>query len=122
MTSKHKKTENCCKGRKSVYLSGSMSSRTRKEYVEEFSLYERYLKEMGYKVVNPARFLTARWPWLYKLIGPRLVLRYDLVKMLNCDQVLMLPGWRQSRGARLEHSIANLWKMHITNNLSKLKK
>lgn len=92
MTSKHKKIENC-KGRKSVYLSGPMSSGTRKEYVKEFSLYERYLKEMGYKVVTPARFLTARWPWLYKLIGPRLVLRYDLVKMLNCDQVLMLPGW-----------------------------
>lgn len=33
-------------------------------------------------------------------------LRADVLVMLTCDAVLMLPGWEQSHGARQEHNIA----------------
>lgn len=33
-------------------------------------------------------------------------LRADLLAMLGCDGVVMVPGWEWSHGARLEHTVA----------------
>ena len=33
-------------------------------------------------------------------------LRADIGDLLDCDAILMLPGWEDSAGATLEHSIA----------------
>jgi hypothetical protein len=35
-------------------------------------------------------------------------LRYDLLEMLCCDGVVMLPGWERSHGSRLEHQVASV--------------
>lgn len=40
-------------------------------------------------------------------------LRGDLVEMLDCDAVAMLPGWERSMGARLEHTVAAQCGMDI---------
>lgn len=33
-------------------------------------------------------------------------MRRDLQMLLKCSAVCMLPGWKRSRGARLEHHVA----------------
>lgn len=33
-------------------------------------------------------------------------LRKDIRALMDCDAIHMLPGWRKSKGARLEHHIA----------------
>ena len=33
-------------------------------------------------------------------------MRADLRALLGCDAVYMLPGWRGSRGATVEHAVA----------------
>jgi hypothetical protein len=33
-------------------------------------------------------------------------LRADVLAMLSCDAVVMLPGWEPSHGARIEHTVA----------------
>jgi hypothetical protein len=33
-------------------------------------------------------------------------MRADLRALLDCDAIFMLPGWRESRGATVEHAVA----------------
>lgn len=59
------------------------------------------LRAQGYEVANPAELEgDDRDPW-------DLWVRKALALMLTCDAVVFLPGWRLSRGARLEHLVAD---------------
>ena len=33
-------------------------------------------------------------------------MRADIAMMMECDEVVMLPCWKDSRGAQIEHRIA----------------
>ena len=61
------------------------------------------LERMGMQAVNPADTIIARHPWLYRIVGYRLTLWYDLQLLKRCDH------WQQSRGARLERMKARQW-------------
>ena len=66
---------------KRVYISGQMSGLPREEYLARFEKAEELLRGEGYDVVNPAKLLPSRWPWLYRLMGYKLTLMYDLWKL-----------------------------------------
>lgn len=91
---------------KRVYISGRISGVKRERYLAEFARVEERLWKAGYMAVNPTRFLVCRWLWLYRLMGYRLTLLYDLWRLSGCDMVYMLPGWEKSRGSRIEYSWA----------------
>ena len=93
---------------KRVYISGQMSELPRKEYLARFAKAEELLKQEGYAVVNPARLLPSRWPWLYRLMGYRLTLLYDLWRLSHCDLIYKIPGWKESHGANIE----SCWAYH----------
>lgn len=45
-------------------------------------------------------------------------LRQDLIEMLQCDAVIMAPGWSHSRGAKVEYQTAQaigmpIWFVHV---------
>lgn len=40
-------------------------------------------------------------------------LRYDLEKMVMCDELVMLPGWEGSPGASVEHKVAKMLGLEI---------
>ena len=108
-----------------VYISGPMSGVDRKLYLEMFKRAEQSLRAQGYrKIVNPIRVWACRWPWLYKVIGYRLTLLYDLWLLMRCDQIYKLPGWRDSKGANIESCVAyhfKIWPVSdsLTKNLDK---
>ena len=87
---------------KRVYISGQMSGLPREEYLARFDKAESLLRQEGFAVVNPARLLPSRWPWLYRIMGYRLTLLYDLALMFTCDRIYLIPGWRDSHGACIE--------------------
>lgn len=41
-------------------------------------------------------------------------MREALKMLLECDEVVLLPGWQESRGARIERSIAEVLGMPIS--------
>jgi hypothetical protein len=58
------------------------------------------LRAAGYEVFNPAdRGVLDGWVWADYL-------RDDLGLLLKCDGVALLTGWRDSKGANLEHHVA----------------
>lgn len=99
---------------KKVYLSGRMSGLPEFIWWNRFRLaqYELEAKHGNVKVVNPADTIIAKHPWLYKIVGYRLTLAYDLWLMKHCTHIYMVgDDWQQSRGARLERMKARKWNI-----------
>ena len=99
--------------KKKVYISGKMSGLSREEYMERFHKASMLLVAEGYCVVNPTRFLPCRWTWLYKIMGYRLTLLYDLWKLSRCDMIYKIPGWKESKGAMIEGAFAYHMKISV---------
>ena len=95
-----------------VYLSGRMSGLPKFIWWKRFRLakFELEWTHGNVKVVNPADTIIANMPWLYRLIGYRLTLWYDLHLLKRCTHYMMVGSdWQQSRGARLERMKAREW-------------
>lgn len=68
------------------------------------------LREQGHEAINPAEINpdpTAVWAEC---------MRADIAQLVTCDGIAMLPGWENSRGAKLEHHIANALGMDVICN------
>ena len=103
-----------------VYLSGAISGRDRKDYLTQFADAEKHLRQQGYDVCNPTKVLPCRFLWLYKLLGYKLTLIYDLWLLSRCDKIYMLSGSENSKGAFLEKVAAETFGMGMmfTTNLN----
>ena len=77
--------------------------------LEEFDKAEKQLKEMGYETLNPHKIgeeLNIRFFEMGKIPTYEDYLKEDIIQMLaKCDAVMVLRGWRNSKGSKLE--IAN---------------
>ena len=82
-----------------IYISGKISGREPDARVE-FAHAKRLLEAAGYRAVNPfSNGLGPDDPWERHLAA-------DLHALLGCDALVQLPGWEDSRGARLEAEFA----------------
>ena len=106
--------------KRKIYLSGPMTGIEPREYRHRFREAETILRRHGYGCINPCRVWPCRFPWLYRLmnamLGKRLtyavILAYDLILLMTrADGIAMLPGWEQSRGARIENYTARYFPM-----------
>ncbi len=99
---------------KRVYLSGRMSGVPLVIWRWGFSIAKDTLERQGYEVINPADTLIARHPWLYRIVGYRLTLWYDLRLLRRCTHIYMVGNdWHLSRGARLERMKARQWNIKL---------
>ena len=96
---------------KRIYISGPMSGVSRDEYLGNFRQAERELRMKGYNhIINPINVWACRTPWLYRIVGYRFTLWYDLRLLKRCDNIYMVGNdWHLSRGARLERLKAREW-------------
>jgi hypothetical protein len=82
-----------------VYIAGPMTGLHDLNF-PAFHAEARRLRAQGHEVLNPAEINpdhTMSW---------QQCMRADLAALVTCDAVQLLPGWRNSKGATLEHDIA----------------
>lgn len=81
-----------------VYISGRISGN--KYYKSEFGEAEKRILNAGYKAENPAKLdLGESATWCDYM-------KQDLKTLCDCDAIYMLSAWQRSKGATLEHRVA----------------
>lgn len=90
-----------------IYISGPMSGIPYKNF-PLFDWAALWLDHRGYSVLSPADIdrLDKRDDW-------EECLRRDIIALMDCTHVATLSGWRKSRGAKLEVSIAKALGMEV---------
>lgn len=81
-----------------IYISGPMTGIKDNNY-PEFHRAATLLRNKGYHVVNPAEIETEDKTW-------EGFMRADIKALMECNTVVRLDGWHESKGARLECMIA----------------
>lgn len=89
------------------YLSGPMTGLP--DYNRPaFNRAAEYLRKQGFTVWNPAEEFDAS-----VTLPRKIYMRKDIEALLKCQAVVMLEGWENSAGARLELEIARELEMSI---------
>ena len=89
-----------------VYISGPMSGLPEHNF-PAFNAEAAQLRSLGYEVINPVDINgDSSTPW-------EECLRRDLIELLGCDILALLPGWQISKGAQLELHVAHRVGMPI---------
>lgn len=72
-----------------------------------FAAMTHHLRSLGFEVVNPGELYphTDR-PWQFYM-------RAAVTAMLTCDSIMLLKGWTNSKGARIEFRLADALGMTI---------
>ena len=96
-----------------VYISGPITGHDRKQVIETFEQHEQALQSLKHNTVNPCRVWAFKYGWLYRIVGYRLTLLYDLWLLSRCDAIRVLPGSIMSRGCRIEQAWAENFKLKI---------
>lgn len=94
-----------------VYLSGPMTGYPDFNY-PAFHAFAEMLRNRGHEVVSPAEQdeisgldpSTAKWHQF---------IRWDIKVLADCEAIVLMDGWHKSRGARLEHHIADALGMEV---------
>lgn len=88
-----------------IYVSGPMSGLPDLNF-PAFHAAALALRGMGFEVANPAEHEAPGLTWTQYL-------RRDIVLLMDCDAVALLPGYMDSKGAMLELTIAQALGMEI---------
>jgi hypothetical protein len=82
---------------RTVYVSGPMTGIPDFNRAA-FNAQAARLRALGFEVENPAESPHCDSWQAY--------MRLDIARLMLCDWILMLPGWEWSRGAKIEHRLA----------------
>jgi hypothetical protein len=90
-----------------IYISGQITGLPFGRVQTKFAAAERILTEQGYEVVNP---LNNGIPYN----APYEVhMAMDIILLIGCQAIYLLPDWASSRGATIEKKIAELTGIQI---------
>ena len=83
--------------RTKIYLSGKITGDP--DYARKFREAGNLLNEAGYEPLNPAAIVLEKEGW-------QNAMKQAVRLMLLGDGVALLPGWKKSRGAKIEAALA----------------
>ena len=87
-----------------VYISGAISKDP--DHAEKFAAAFVALAEQGCTPVNPVAIGRELKERMGREPEWTDYMRACIKALMDCDRILMLPGWRESRGATIEAEIA----------------
>jgi hypothetical protein len=82
-----------------IYISGPMTGHPDLNF-PAFNAEAARLRALGYDVINPAELNPPGKSW-------QECMRVDIREMMDCDTLVVMPGWCASSGAHLEIHIAH---------------
>lgn len=85
---------------KKVYISGAITGLPVEQYTAKFNAAELLLTNAGYQPINPIKLDHSQNTEWHQYM------RTDIAELLTADAIFLLPGWENSRGARLELHLA----------------
>lgn len=91
---------------KRIYIAGPMTGLPELNFPAFHAAAAQY-RSQGFEVINPAEINadpSAGWV---------ACMRADIAQLVTCDEILLLPGWEDSRGATLERHIAQKLEMRV---------
>jgi len=94
------------KGQKRIYIAGPMSGLPELNF-PAFHAEAARLRALGHTAINPAEINPD------KAMSWSDCMRTDIAALVTCDSIHLLPGWGQSKGAALEHHIAERLGMTV---------
>jgi hypothetical protein len=96
------------------YVAGPITGR-RNYNRDAFTYAADSIRACGHGAINPHDIDgTTHKPW-------ETYMRQSLSRMLlDADEIVLLPGWEQSRGARIERHLAGIVGMPVHDNLQHL--
>lgn len=93
------------------YLAGPMTGHDDYNY-PNFDKFSAELRTRGYQVVSPAE-IGRELPGEPGSLPYYIYVREGLRGLLDCQHLVLMPGWTESRGARKELDIADFLDMKI---------
>jgi len=85
---------------KRIYLAGPMTGYPGFNF-DAFHRAAERLKAAGWRVVDPSKNFDGRTD-----LPRSTYLKADVELLVQCDALALLPGWEQSRGAKMEYLLA----------------
>ena len=88
-----------------IYLSGKITGREKEDYTRQFARAESFYKTGGFDVVNPVKIgeevlkINPKAEWQDFMIR-------DLEALRTCTHIVLLEGWEESKGAKMEKAEA----------------
>jgi hypothetical protein len=93
---------------KKAYLSGKISGLPYKNVRKKFNKSELILNKLGFKVVNPVKlkFPKPESQWIDYM-------EVCIDALWDCQYIILMPCWKNSPGAMIEHAIAKNLGLHV---------
>lgn len=89
-----------------IYIAGKITGEDAGSVFVKFNMNEFKLKKEGHEVVNPLKITSQSWTW-------EKCMKACIEALRTCDSIFMLRDWKNSRGAVLEHQIAQIYGLNI---------
>lgn len=94
--------------KKKIYIAGPMTGLPESNY-PAFNAAAAKLRALGHEVQNPAEN-PKRDSWADYM-------RLGVAQLVQCDCIVLLPGWSESKGALIERQLAQVLQMDVVHFL-----
>ena len=92
-----------------VYISGKITGLPVKQYKQAFTEVELLIQSQGHEAINPVK-ITSHLP---KGSSWKDYMKLCLSALLDAEAIYMQPNWIESKGARIEHCVADILELKI---------